>query len=61
MKSLKMKKILTWNYFQKYFNSLSPSQILKGLCNTNDKERNNSVAGMIKSGLSDLKDEIKDV
>ena len=56
-----MKKILTWNYFQKYFNSLSPSQILKGLCNTNDKERNNSLAGMIKSGLSDLKDEIKDV
>ena len=45
--------------FQKLFKFQSPSAILKHLYNTDSKKKNNALVDVIKSGLSVLKDEIK--
>ena len=45
--------------FQKHFNFQGPSFILKTLYRTDNKMKNNDLVNLIKSGLSDLKDEIK--
>ena len=38
-----------------------PTVMLKALYNTNDRKENNLIVNTIKSGLSDLKDEIKKI
>lgn len=45
--------------FQKYFKFQRPSSMLSHLYNINDKKRNNALVDMIKSTLTDLKDNIK--
>ena len=42
---------------QRYFRFQRPSEMLKVVYNTNDKKKNNDLINVIKSGLSDLKDE----
>ena len=41
--------------FKKYFLFQTPSALLKDLYKTNDKEKNNRLVSMIRSGLKDLK------
>ena len=43
--------------FQKYFSFQRPSDMLKILYTTNDKKKNSKLVNVIKSGLSDLKNE----
>ena len=45
--------------FNKYFKIQRPSDMVMYLNKTNDTEKNNEVANLIKSGLKDLKEEIK--
>ena len=45
--------------FKRYFNFQRPSEMLKLVYNTIDKRKNNDLVNVIKSGLSDLKNEIK--
>ena len=47
--------------FQKHFKFQRPSDILKTLYTTNDKKKNSKLVNVIKSGLSDLKNEIEDM
>ena len=44
---------------QRYFRFQRPGEMLKVVYNTNDKKKNNDLINVIKSGLSDLKDEIE--
>ena len=44
---------------QRYFSFQRPSEMLKVICNTNDKKKNNDLINMIESGLSNLQDEIE--
>ena len=46
-------------FFQIYFSFQRPSEMLKFVCNTNDKKKSNDLTNVIKNGLSDLKNEIK--
>ena len=43
--------------FNKYFKIQRPSDMLKYLNKTNDKEKNNELVNVINSGLEDLKEE----
>ena len=45
--------------FTKHFKIQSPSEMLKSIYQTNDKEKNNELVNVINSGLKDLKEEIK--
>ena len=45
--------------FQKYFRFTKPSLMLKVLKNVEDKEKNNDLVGLIKSSLTEFKDDIK--
>ena len=45
--------------FQKYFRFTKPSLMLKVLKNVEDKEKNNDFVGLIKSSLTEFKDDIK--
>ena len=45
--------------FQEYFKFQMPTAMLKTLYNLNDKKKSNLLVNTIKSGLSDLKNEIK--
>ena len=47
--------------FHKYFNFTKPSLMLKVLKNVDNKEKNNDFVNIIKSGLNDLKDDIKNM
>ena len=47
--------------FQNYFTFKKPSDMLKVLYTTNDKKKNADLVNVIKSGLSELKKEIKDI
>ena len=47
--------------FMKCFNFQNPSDILKNLYQTNDKENINKLVNVINSGLKDLKKEIKEM
>ena len=51
-------KILNYDLFEKHFNFSVPSALVKQLYETNRK-KNNKLVNVIKSGLGDLKDEIK--
>ena len=42
--------------FNKYFKIQRPSDMLKYLNKTNDKEKNNELVNVINSGLEDLKE-----
>ena len=44
---------------KKYFNNVVPSALAKKLFETKDKNKTNIFVNVIKSGLYDLKDEIK--
>ena len=45
--------------FQRHFKFQRPSDTLKSLYRTNDKSNNSKLVNMLKSGLSDLKNEIE--
>ena len=45
--------------FKKHFNFAVPSALVKQLYETKNRKKNNGLVNVIKSGLSDLKDEIK--
>ena len=45
--------------FQKHFKFQRPSDMLKFVYTTNDKKKNDDLGNLIKSGLSDLKNEIE--
>ena len=45
--------------FKKYFNFQMPTVVLKTLYNLNDRNKNNKLVNIIKSGLSDFKNEIE--
>ena len=45
--------------FKNYFKFQIPTAMLKNLCSLNDKNENKQLADVIKSGLIDLKNEIK--
>ena len=45
--------------FKKYFNFQMLTAMLKTLYNLNDRKKNNQLVNIIKSGLSDLKNEIE--
>ena len=47
--------------FKKYFSFQRPSDMLKVEYNTDDKNKNKKLVNVIKSGLSDLKNEIKNM
>ena len=47
--------------FQKHFNIQRPIFMLKYLYRTNFKKKNNDLVNLIKSGLSNLKDEIEEM
>ena len=52
---------INYELFKKYFKFQRPSDMLKDLYITNDKYKNNKLVNIIKSGLSDLKNEIEDM
>ena len=45
--------------FKKHFNFQTPSALLKDLCETKNKQKNNKLVSAINSGIKDLKKEIK--
>ena len=45
--------------FKKHFNFAVPSALVKQLYETKSRKKSNGLVNVIKSGLSDLKDEIK--
>ena len=45
--------------FKIYFNFQMPTAMLKALYTFNDRKKNNELVNIIKSGLSDLKNEIE--
>ena len=47
--------------FRKHFSFQRPSKTLKAVYNTDDKKKNNDLINVIKSELSDSKDEIEAV
>ena len=47
--------------FQKHFKFQRPSDMLKFVYTTNDKKKNDDLGNLIKSGLSDLKNEIENM
>ena len=47
--------------FQTYFNFVVPSSLAKKLYETKDKKKSNKLVNVIKSGLSDLKNKIKEI
>ena len=47
--------------FKRHFNFVVPSALVKQLYKSKNKKDNNKLVHVIKSGLSDLKDEIKKI
>ena len=52
---------INYELFKKYFKFQRPSDMLKDLYITNDKYKDNKLVNIIKSGLSDLKNEIENM
>ena len=52
-------KIINYCLFKKHFNFAVPSALVKQLFEAKNRKKNNGLVNVIKSGLSDLKDEIK--
>ena len=46
---------------QEHFRHQEPSDMLRDLYRINDKKKNNDLVNLIKSGLSDLKNEIENM
>ena len=49
------------NYLKKYFSFQRPSEILKAVYTTKTRRTNEKLVNVIKTGLSDLKNEIKEM
>ena len=47
--------------FKKNFSFQGPNDMLKTVYNTNDRKKNSDLVNVIKSGLSDLKNEIENM
>ena len=47
--------------FKNYFKFQKPTAMLKYLYNLNDKNKNNELVNVIKSALSDFKDDIENI
>ena len=47
--------------FQKHFGFQIPTAMLKAVYNTDNKRKKNDLVNVIKSGMSDLKDEIEEI
>ena len=54
-------KAFNYDLFEKHFNNVVPSALAKKLFETKDKKKNNDLVKLIKSGLHDLKNEIKEM
>ena len=54
-------KSINYDLFKKHFNFNVPSALIKQLYETKNRKKNNELVNVIKSGLSDLKDEIKEM
>ena len=52
-------KSISYKLFKKHFHFVSPTAFTKQLYETKNKNKNNELVNVIKSGLIDLKDEIK--
>ena len=52
---------ISYELFKKPFNFVAPTVLAKALFETKDKNKNNDLVNVIKSGLCDLKDEIEKV
>ena len=52
---------INFEVFKKRFNFQRPSDMLKAVYTTNDKNKNSNLVNVIKSGLSYLKNEIEDM
>ena len=52
-------KGVSYELFEKHFNFTSPTVLTKQLYKIKNKKENNELVNVIKSGLTDLKDEIK--
>ena len=50
---------ISFDLFKVYFNFLASTVLAKKLFERKDKDKNNDFVNLIKSGLRDLKDEIK--
>ena len=50
---------ISYELFKKYFSLLALTVLTKKLYETKDKKENNELVNVIKSGIIDLKDEIK--
>ena len=57
----KKSKGINYELFKKHFNFVVPSALVKQLHETKNKKENYKLVNVIKSGLSDLKDEIEEV
>ena len=51
--------IINYDLIKKHFNFAAPSALVKQLYVTKNRKKNNGLVNVIKSGLSDSKDEIK--
>ena len=58
---IKKETVTNRELFKKYFNFQTPTAMLKNLCNLNDRNKNNKLVNIIKSGLSDFKNEIENM
>ena len=56
---IKKEKGINRELFKNYFNFQMPTAMLKALNNLYDRKKNNQLMNKIKSGLSDLENEIK--
>ena len=52
-------KSISYKLFEKYFYFSAATVLVKTLYETKDKKENNELVNVIKSGIIDLKDEIK--
>ena len=57
----KEEAVINKDLFKKHFNFQRPSDLLKYLYKTNDREENNKLLSVINSRLQDLKEEIKEM
>ena len=54
-------KVINYDFFKDYSNFVVPSALAKELYGIKNKNKNNKLVNVIKSGLSDLKDKIKEM
>ena len=54
-------KSINYDLFKKHFNFVVPSALIKQLYEIKNRKKSNELVNVIKSGLSDLKDEIKEM